>query len=350
MIKKHLLAASLLILIATSGLMAQTVQLQTLNNVSPGPVSMNINMLNFTGGNGNVNSITLEIEYDPVLLSFTGYSPTFIGGGSILVSAFPEFSKIVISWYSLSGMNINGLFVKLNFTYAGAYSTELNFTTEGCEITRGSEGIIMTNVTYVNGSVNPPFINYGKSLSISQSCNARQNASPATAPIEVPVTATGLSADNVGKINIRIGYDHTKMTYTGFTANQFSGSWSTTQTNGVVSFEVDSPVSLTVNDGDLITVLFDYLIPESCQTPIILKTKTYMRTPGGTLIPTNLNNGWITVIESPPSEAGGPVPSEITIECTDLDGASCPDARNHRFLRKCAHTIRKPDNYYSRNN
>ena len=56
------------------GVMAQEIKLETVTDAVPGSVSVNLDMLGFTGANGSLGAITLQINYDTDLLSYTEMS------------------------------------------------------------------------------------------------------------------------------------------------------------------------------------------------------------------------------------------------------------------------------------
>jgi hypothetical protein len=104
-------------------------------------------------GYEDVSSFTFFIQIDTLLVNYVAIENMHALLGNNLVVNFQTFqSRIAISWFSLAGITIEEgtLFdLKLNYHQGNA---ALNF--EACEIS-DSEGNILENVTYENGSLLP---------------------------------------------------------------------------------------------------------------------------------------------------------------------------------------------------
>jgi hypothetical protein len=300
------------ILITALSTNAQTVQIEQVDNAQTGTISVDIDMLGFTGSNGNVASISLQIPYDANMLTYAGYDTTTVAVSGVEVTDnWLNNDVIQITWFNLNSTSFNGLFITLFFDYAGAFVADLNFNEIFCEISNSS--LAQIPATYINGGISPAFIDYGKSLSIGQVCSGGEGTLPYA--LDVTVDAYGLEADNIGIITLNIGYNPTEIQYTGFTGNQLGGGWNVSQSSGFVSLVDSSATGFTVNNGTLITLHFDFLLSEACEADIVFETGSYMQDLDTVPIPKNLYNGWITLIETPPAEEGGPVPTGSVIEC-----------------------------------
>ena len=294
-------------------LSAQTVQIQTVTNASAGNVNVNLDMLGFTGSNGSVTTVQMEIQYDTILLNYLGNTSVYgfgLHGGICYVSLLDDY--IFISWSHYgSGINFNGTFLVLQFSYFGAFPTDLDIVT--CEVSRYNMLEPMPNVTLVDGGISPLFVDYGKSLSISQVCTGGSLTAPYA--VDVPVIADGLDNENVGYITLNFAYDPSKMNYTGFTDNQPGASWTVNTSSGLAKFYTTSQTGFTVNDGALLTLHFDFTENQSCESAITFATGSYMQETDGDPIAKNLYNGWISAIKTNPSEFGAPVSTSATVEC-----------------------------------
>lgn len=279
-------------------LMAQpTVSLEDVV-AGPGPVSVKLDML----GLNNVGSVTIRIDYDDDILTYTGPLDVAFGGSNISIN--PNYlgnSVIALVWTSVTGVNINGTFLELEFDYIGGFATDLEFLF--CEVTSPNGTPLVEPDDLVNGSVSPDLSPIG-TLTISEvfSAGADSIALPDPPggylvipdPVDVAVIADGLSAAEVGSIKLEISFDNQKLTYKNFTADQFSG-WvvSANQLTGNLTFIKTSASALSILDGDLITIHFDFLtgLAEVNFTP-----ETSLHYINATPIPVGLEDGFVNSV------------------------------------------------------
>ncbi len=100
----------------------------------------------------NIGAVSLVINYDPNVLTFTG-TDSNPGHGTFLPPTANN-GQIIISWYDTNPLNIgNSALTILHFTYHQGTSN-LEFQTSSCEIADSSAKAL--NVTYVNGKVSGP--------------------------------------------------------------------------------------------------------------------------------------------------------------------------------------------------
>ena len=100
----------------------------------------------------NIGAVSLIINYDPNVLTFTGTDSDPVHGTFLPPTA--QNGHLIISWYDTNPLNIgNSELTWLHFTYHQGTST-LQFQTSSCEIADSSANPI--NVTYVDGQVSGP--------------------------------------------------------------------------------------------------------------------------------------------------------------------------------------------------
>lgn len=353
---------------------AQTVQIEDAVT-APGEISVQVDMLDFTGDDGDVAAISMYIEYDSDLLSFVEISDTQLTG-SWLANYNADDDQLVITYQATplgTGYDIDGKLLDLVFDYVGGFSSDVTFGT-GCEVANSSLASI--SATWVDGSVTQSSavgtvsmdslteligttvsmpvaiqgsgfgsvdaitlkVNYdtdelsyagivedaitgvtanaaGGMLTINWTGTAIDFTSsdtlvwikfvyyggdadaafypgceissglaplatdyedgfveqaPQSAQLEIesvggtPGASVGVPIEvsdigqTLGSISLNVGYDNTKLTYTGYTANQLSGWVVTGLSGGVINIEWSSGTGTTVSDGDLITLNFNY--------------------------------------------------------------------------------------------
>ena len=109
-------------------------------------VTVPVKVTNFTG----VGAVSLVINYDPNVLTFTGVVNTPNHGTFLPPNA--ANGQILISWYDVNPLNIgSGVLLDLNFNYLHG-SSNLDFVNTSCEI--ADTGATVLNINYTNGKVN----------------------------------------------------------------------------------------------------------------------------------------------------------------------------------------------------
>ena len=238
---KKILQLIVVLLIAAQGVMAQTVQIYSVTQ-PPGAISVQVDMLGFTGSNGSVAAITLNIGFDADLMDFNGISNTQIAG-QWLSNANGNVISITYTDLSGSGNDINGKAFDLLLTYKGGFSGDLAFDESNCEIANSSLGQI-TPVTYVNGSVAQSAA--VGTVSMTNLTDTIGNA------VSMPVTMQGAGLTAVSSFTFVVQYDESQLSYTGVTGSVVTGL-TASASNGVLTIEWTGAAS----DFSSATHLFD---------------------------------------------------------------------------------------------
>lgn len=300
---KKIILFYLAILLAIPGLTAQTVKIKQVQSLA-GPVFVDLDMLGFTGANGNVGAITLFIEYDHTLLTYAGpTSVPFMGGTIIINPNYGDDKWLGLSWINFAGANIDGTFLTLQFEYLGGFVANLEFV-DGNEITNLFGNPILP--TYADGSISPvaiitPFLEIEKV--IAQGAELITLPPPGgqllvPEPVEVIIFAAGLVSESIGSIILMIAYDATKLNYTGFDPGPLGPGWVIDPyAPGQLTITRANSSGMIVADGELLTLEFDYLyVPNPLtdgQAEIIFEAGTHMRRTNTSYIPFGMKDGWV---------------------------------------------------------
>ncbi|RLD88596.1 MAG: hypothetical protein DRJ09_08105, partial [Bacteroidetes bacterium] len=241
---KKILQLIVVLLIAAQGVMAQTVQIASVTQ-PPGDISVQVDMLGFTGSNGSVAAITYKIGYNPDLLDFDGITNTQLAGGWT-ANASGNYIYIV---YTSSpnggagvGYDINGKAFDLQLHYKGGFTGDLAFETSVCEVSNSSLAIIPA--TYIDGSVTQSTA--VGTVSMTTVTDTIGNT------VNMPVTMQGAGFTNVSSFTFVVQYDDTELSYSGVTGSVVTGLTANTN-NGVLTIEWTG----TAADFSSATHLFD---------------------------------------------------------------------------------------------
>jgi uncharacterized repeat protein (TIGR02543 family) len=236
----------------------------------------------FPGAFQTINSFTLHLSYDPAKLTYQSITsnPALTGivvtGGNGLIH---------VAWSSPTAQDLsNALLGYLNFSYNGGGAATLSFE-PGSVVTSGAT---IQNTYFVAGTVDvDPAGPFDGSITISQVASTM-----GTTNVNVPVVASGLSDNPAGAINFKMTFDPAELTYKGYTANQFTG-WVVNQSPaGTLNFIKTSTTPLTIADGALLTLRFDYLI--NTQADITFMGGTSIQSTSFAYIPTDYVDGFIS--------------------------------------------------------
>lgn len=238
---KRILQLIVVMLIAAQGVMAQTVQIASVTQ-PPGDIQVQVDMLNFTGSNGSVAAITLNIEYNSDLMDYNGITNTQLTG-SWQANASNNVISIVYTDMSGAGFDINGKLLDLVFHYKGGFTSDLTFDTASCEIANSSLGTISAN--YVSGSVTQSTA--VGSVSMSNLTDTIGDA------VSMPVTMQGSGFTAVSSFTFVVEYDESQLNYTGVTGSVVTGL-TANASNGVITIEW---TGTTAGDFSAATHLFD---------------------------------------------------------------------------------------------
>lgn len=229
----------LFMLFTLPGIFAQTVEIEKKFNQFQGPVTVSVYMSDFTGANGNVGAIALEIFIDPVLLNFIGSGNYLFPGMEVNFDA--NDNKVKIGYFSATPANIlNSKLLDLNFYYQGGAITPLTFDLDECQIANTNLGTISSS--FVNGFVSPSATGYVGKLSIP-SVDA-MIGTQVTLPVQIQELVVG-GLNTINSITMILNYDATKLQYIEITNNTY-GFILTGQTAGSVTLNWSSTTAVNM--------------------------------------------------------------------------------------------------------
>ncbi len=136
---------------------APVTSLQSYYNQLPGAIIVPVTVTNFT----NIGAISLTLEYDPTVLTYTGniQNPIFSGSLGVGDNAVPSgMRRIIIGWFSNAVSLPDGSsLIDLSFNFAGGYSA-LQWIDDGASCEYTDENFNTLNDSpfedyYVNGLV-----------------------------------------------------------------------------------------------------------------------------------------------------------------------------------------------------
>ncbi|RLD41891.1 MAG: hypothetical protein DRI89_08640 [Bacteroidetes bacterium] len=229
--------------IQTSETVSMTTVVETVGNTVSMPVDMAGSAFD------NVSGLTFKIAFDDFRLSYSGIVEDALTG----VLANASDGILTITWDgngSFKDLTGHHLF-DIQFTYHGG-DADIVFS-PGCEI--NDDDLMPLAVNYTDGLVTPAAGT--ASLTIGSVGAVTDTVAVA---VEVPIVAADFDPlVLLGAVTLNISYDDTKLTYTGFTKQQFQTGWTVNaNTSGVVEMLWSSLNGEVLNDGDLVTLQFDY--------------------------------------------------------------------------------------------
>lgn len=243
-----------------------------------GPVSLGVTGAGFTA---NAGAVTLYIEFDQSILTFTGYTSTL---PNVLITGNNSSGLVSVAYSSVSGSSLNLTFLTLNFNYDATGTSELVFT-GGCEITYTDLTPVV--VSYDNGKVEPLATAYQLTID-DVLANPGNN-------VGVGISAAGYPG-NVGAITLYIGFNPAHLTFLSISNGTISGALANVVSPGLLGITWTNGGGQGIN-GVIFTMNFDYHFGSSditfeggCDITDITLTS----------IPTTYNDGSIAPI------AGGP--------------------------------------------
>lgn len=238
----------LLLLFGITGVMAQTVKIGTVVK-APGDITVPVNMSGFTGSNGSLQSIQLQISFDAGLLYFKGITninPDF----SVWVVPSNGSSPITLSYVNITGHDINAIIFDLKFGYAGGFSGNINFIPAGCEISGGGTLSPMNNVTYINGGVSQTPADATINLGTAQQASV-------TSQVLVPVNMQGTGLTPFSAFTFKIGYDPAKLTFVQTANPVLGGTLVSNAVSGVLTVTWTGSVN-SLSDPHVFDLKFTY--------------------------------------------------------------------------------------------
>lgn len=272
----------LLILFGITGVMAQTVEIGTVVK-APGDITVPVNMTGFTGSNGSLQSIQLQISFDAGLLYFKGITNINPDFSVWVVSANGSSSPITLSYVNLTGHDINAKIFDLKFGYAGGFNGNINFIPAGCEISGGGTLTAMTNVTYINGSVSQTAAVATVNLGTAQQASV-------TSQVLVPVNMQGNGLTPFSAFTFKIGYDPAKLTFMQTANSVLGGTLVSNAVSGVLTVTWTGSVN-SLSDPHVFDLRFTY--NGGGDAPIEFKPGSQITNSSLALIPTTYTNGLV---------------------------------------------------------
>ncbi len=232
----------------------QTVELEKVIDAPPGTVDVDIYISDFTG----VGAITLYIEYDSNLLTYTGPLAIPFEGASVIVN--PNYldnpDMMGVSWQNFSApgasFGTDELFISLEFDYTGGFETELNFVHE-LELATYLGNILHVN-EYIDGSISPKTDDFDGSASLSQ-----LDASAGT-PVEMVLTIADLGGfeGSASVFEFFLAYSG-NLEYVNVKDNNLGLTVSHNQGDGTLKLTREVSAAITGFPLDAVTLQFTYL-------------------------------------------------------------------------------------------
>jgi hypothetical protein len=234
--------------------------------------------VSFASMPAGTNNFNLNINFDSPRLSFIG----------LLNPVQPVNFNVNGNLISITNSNpltpspsINGQFLTLRFQYNGIGTANVNFG-NGCQFSAGTNQI---GVGFTNGSVVPGVVPGGYNANI-----AYVNRS-GSGSVSVPVTFSAMPS-NIGAITMNIGFDNSKLSYTGVinpnnATVKLNGNTINLVWTGTTPFPLDTVVKLQFN-----------YIPgagNNCAAAIYFTDGCQVASLVPAIIPTNWNNGGVNV-------------------------------------------------------
>ncbi len=220
----------------------------TIANVSGGAVGSSIGVPIKVQALKNIGAISLKINYDPTVLTFTSVSNTPAG---VTFTNNAAGGVITLGWFDNTGntpinLDSNAVLLQLNFTFNGG-SSSLTFNTSQCDIANSS-GTSLNNVVYVNGGV----------AAIQPTIKISSVLAKTGDSVNVPVTVKAFK--NVGAISLKIAYNATALTFKGIANSSITGVTSNA-TGGVITigwFDATGNTPVNIDSAKLLDLAFTY--------------------------------------------------------------------------------------------
>jgi hypothetical protein len=220
-------------------------------------------------GFSDVKAFTYKIGYDPAKLTFAQVLNSVLGG---TLTASANSGVVTITWTGTSqNLSASTNVFDVKFVYNGGGTADVTFE-PGCQVSNSSLALIP--VTYVDGEVQEA--TGTTSLDIADVIGTQGNVE--TVPLTLGAIAGG---GYLGSMTLKIAYDNTKLTYTGFNYGTITSGISATALNGVVTVTWTKSNNTTNLTGVIMSLKFMY--NTTLAVPITFA-------PGCVLTRTNLSN------------------------------------------------------------
>ncbi len=240
------------------------------------------------GFNGVAASMTLLIGYDTEKLTFVDVSEDALG---FAAGEEDGVISLILTGSTPLEFPLTNPVINLNFTYLGGGAAEVAFL-PGSVVTDKDGAILITS--FVDGEVTFDPAGAG-TLTIATVNSVEGEWLPLPAPphfvpvpVDVPVSALGLSSPLAGSIELKFSYDDDKLDYTGYADGSLGAAWNVTPTPGFLTFLSSNSGGYSITDGVLLTLKFDYYEGEAS---IKFLPGTLLADPDGAPIPVGLVDG-----------------------------------------------------------
>lgn len=200
--------------------------------------------LNFSSMPTNTSNFNLNISFDSPKLSFVGIVGTPIQPVTYNVNG--NLISLTNAYPLTPNPSINGQFLKLRFVYMGVGTANVNFAS-GCQFSNGAP----IGVGYTNGSVSPAVV-LGNNVTIGTI------APPGPGTVLVPVTLSEMPI-NVGAVTMFIGFDASKLIYTGCTGINNPYAANVNLNGGIIKIAWASTNPPNLNGSPFVNLQFTYV-------------------------------------------------------------------------------------------
>ncbi len=199
---------------------------------NPGPINIPVEVTDFASS--DVAAISIFFEYDPTVVTFTGYTGVALAGMQANALYENGIHQIGITWSASGSTGVNipdGDLITLNFNYLTG-NGDFAFMENKCDVV--DNNYISIPVLYVDGSVGPQLF---ASVSIAEVTGVPNT--PVNVPINVDFSTI---TSGVSSFSFVIDFDETVLQYQNISNPQLS--------NILVDIISDSRIALTwLNEG-----------------------------------------------------------------------------------------------------
>ena len=242
-----------ILMLFTYSLLGQTATVSIPDTTAPNGsevlIPLNIGTLD------DVGSATLRVLYDNSVLTYSGeIENNALTGGNFITNVEGD-SLILISWFSLTPVDLNGKILDLKFVYNGGTSDIKFFGANEL----ADEFANPYTVTFVDGSIGPQ----PAAMELSDERGVTGDT------LTVELTASNL--ENVGAMNIYIDYDTAAVEYLGLGSINEAGFISGT-TNGTITLGMLDLAGFDFVSGVLATLEF---VVKTGQTDLVFDKVNY---------------------------------------------------------------------------
>lgn len=251
--------------------------------------------INDLGGlSGIAASIEFHIAIDQTRLSWIGVSDNTLG----FTSSYADGVVTLIRTSLTPLVTFPSPILNLNFTYAGGGDAEIAFMS-GSEV-RGTEGNVL-NMAFYDGKVTGMASPTSPLLSIARMSSVEGEEVVLPPPggsyvnpvaVNLPVFSFG-SYPSVGSLALSIAYDDDLLDFKGIDNGPLGSGWTVTHNSGEISIVRSSAGGITMPNGILLLLRFDYY---SDLAEVTFQPGTIVTDTEGSPVEVITVDGWITPI------------------------------------------------------